>query len=293
MTLKQRQLLFLPIILWHTTASALTAVPTDLASYFQPLYAKDAASLSSSRITDMMPAASTDSSHNNNNNNNNNKPLRQQLFTSPIISTLYERILPPLWEMGLRIGGPDAEYHSAASFLGGDGTGVALDLCCGTGFVAVRMAASLDFRHVFALDYSPQMLKECMASVVRTRRRRNHCSDNNNNNNKDDNLLLPLSILRGDAGSLPFQDNCLDAVHWGAAMHCVPDVEQALAEVYRVLKPGGRLYATTFLRPFPDVVFRFFEVDEIKTLAWDAGFDDKNFLEVQGKGVYGVLCAIK
>lgn len=50
-----------------------------------------------------------------------------------------------------------------------------------------------------------------------------------------------LSIVRGDADSLPFQDNSLDAIHWGAAMHCVPNAEEALQEVCRALKPGGKL----------------------------------------------------
>jgi ubiquinone/menaquinone biosynthesis C-methylase UbiE len=75
---------------------------------------------------------------------------------------------------------------------------------------------------------------------------------------RENEMELPISWIRGDAGGLPFSSGVLDAVHWGAAMHCVPDVEQALEEVYLVLKPGGRLYAITFLRPFPDVVFRFF-----------------------------------
>merc|ERR1711862_3742 len=124
----------------------------------------------------------------------------------------------------------------------------------GTGFVALRMASSGAFQHVFALDYSSQMLNECIASVKR----------------RKDTRQLPLSIIRGDAGFLPFENQSLDAIHWGAAMHCVPNVEQALEECYRVLKSKGRLYATTFLRPFPDVVFRFFDMDEIQRLACDA-----------------------
>mmetsp|Transcript_20610 Transcript_20610/g.30203 ORF Transcript_20610/g.30203 Transcript_20610/m.30203 type:complete len:137 (+) Transcript_20610:3-413(+) len=136
------------------------------------------------------------------------------------------------------------------------------------------MASSNDFQHVFGLDYSYQMLSECVASV-----------------NRQGEGNAPLSIIRGDAGYLPFEDGSFDAVHWGAAMHCVPDVEAAMAEVYRVLKPGGRLYATTFLRPFPDIVFRFFDVDEMESLARQAGFDGS--LTVEGISVYGILRAIK
>ena len=210
------------------------------------------------------------------------QPLRQELFTSPVISTLYERVLPPLWEMGLRIGGPDAEYKSAASHLLGDDDDdtapvekIALDLSCGTGFVGRRLAASKEFRHVFALDYSPQMLTECIRSIQR-----------------ENEEILPISILRGDAQCLPFQDDTIDAIHWGVAMHCVPDVEKAISEVYRVLKKDGKLYATTFLRPFPDVVFRFFTVNELKTLSYDAGFDSTKF-KVEGRGVYGIIRATK
>ena len=206
-------------------------------------------------------------------------PLRQELFSSPLISVMYERILPPLWSAGLRIGGPDAEYQEAARFLRrpskeASTTEVALDLSCGTGFVGVRMAASQQWDHVFCLDYSPQMLQEC-ASTIR---------------NQYD-ASLPLSIIRGDAGRLPFRDESLQAVHWGAAMHCVPDAEQALREVYRVLKPGGKLYATTFLRPFPDVIFRFFTLPELEQMTKRAGFD--GMLQVEGRGVYGIIRATK
>ena len=189
--------------------------------------------------------------------------------------------------MGLRIGGPEAEYQAAAPFLGASGSKdgeqtdrFALDLSCGTGFVGFRMAASNKFRHVFALDYSPQMLNECVNSI----RRAQHQGTSSK--------VLPISVLRGDAEDLPFRDNALDAIHWGAAMHCVPNVEKALSEVYRVLKPGGNLYATTFLRPFPDVIFRFFTVDELENLTENAGFDSRN-VQVEGRGVYGIIRATR
>eukprot|EP00547_Thalassionema_nitzschioides_P017955 CAMPEP_0194250244 /NCGR_PEP_ID=MMETSP0158-20130606/22512_1 /TAXON_ID=33649 /ORGANISM="Thalassionema nitzschioides, Strain L26-B" /LENGTH=259 /DNA_ID=CAMNT_0038986979 /DNA_START=1 /DNA_END=778 /DNA_ORIENTATION=- len=246
------------IIVWFQSTAALVSQTPDflyLSSFLKPSYEADAKDLSSSSIVEMMPTTT------------NARPLRQQLFASPLISNLYERILPPLWEMGLRIGGPDAEYTAAVEYLG---TGaVALDLSCGTGFVGKRMALSGMYQHVFALDYSMEMLNECVASI-----------------NRENNKSLPISIIRGDAGNLPFNDNVFDAVHWGAAMHCVPDVAQAMKEVHRVIKPGGKLYATTFLRPFPDVVFRFFTLQDIQQLGQNAGFMN---VDVEGRGVYGIL----
>jgi len=43
-----------------------------------------------------------------------------------------------------------------------------------------------------------------------------------------------------DAESLPFDDDSFDLVIGHAVLHHIPDVEQALREVLRVLRPGGR-----------------------------------------------------
>ncbi len=53
-----------------------------------------------------------------------------------------------------------------------------------------------------------------------------------------------LSFVQGDAQQLPFPDQSLDAVVNVEASHCYPDFPGFLAEVARVLKPGGHfLYA--------------------------------------------------
>lgn len=46
--------------------------------------------------------------------------------------------------------------------------------------------------------------------------------------------------LQGDAECLPFNDGCFDIVYSNGVLHHTPDTEQAVREVYRVLKPGGR-----------------------------------------------------
>ena len=51
----------------------------------------------------------------------------------------------------------------------------------------------------------------------------------------------------GDANALPFADETFDAVLIANALHIMPRPEKALAEIYRVLKPGGQLFAPTFV----------------------------------------------
>ena len=50
-----------------------------------------------------------------------------------------------------------------------------------------------------------------------------------------------------EATSLPYADETFDAVLIANALHIMPRPEKALAEIYRVLKPGGQLFAPTFV----------------------------------------------
>jgi SAM-dependent methyltransferase len=55
----------------------------------------------------------------------------------------------------------------------------------------------------------------------------------------------------GDAHRLPFADAVLDGVHCEAVLEHVRDPAGAVAEMYRILKPGGLVYAATpFLQAF-------------------------------------------
>lgn len=59
-----------------------------------------------------------------------------------------------------------------------------------------------------------------------------------------------LQFVQGDAQKLPFPDQSLDAVVNVEASHCYPDFPSFLAEVARVLRPGGHfLYADFRFRP--------------------------------------------
>jgi SAM-dependent methyltransferase len=56
---------------------------------------------------------------------------------------------------------------------------------------------------------------------------------------------LSLARVQTDAAALPFADRAFDAVVANHMLYHVDDRASALANIRRVLKPGGKLYATT------------------------------------------------
>ena len=93
------------------------------------------------------------------------------------------------------------------------------------------------------------------------------------------------TLIRADAARLPLASNSVDCLHAGAALHCWPRLEAALTEVHRVLKPGGKFYASTFSNSLPMVVsqrrggrggggfYLFEDKEEVEGFVRGAGFD--------------------
>lgn len=104
-----------------------------------------------------------------------------------------------------------------------------LDVAAGTGTSSAALARS--GARVVALDFSPGMVAEG---------RRRHPQ---------------LEFVEGDAEKLPFGDDEFDAVTISFGLRNVEHPKVALAEMYRVLKPGGRLVVCEFSKP-PRPVFR-------------------------------------
>ena len=107
----------------------------------------------------------------------------------------------------------------------------ALDLCCGTGDIALALARA--GAETTGLDFSPQMLE-----VAEARHRENSKLKTQN-----------LKFLQGDAQQLPFPENSFDIVTVGYGLRNLTSWERGLDEMFRVAKPGARLIVLDFGKP--------------------------------------------
>jgi demethylmenaquinone methyltransferase/2-methoxy-6-polyprenyl-1,4-benzoquinol methylase len=98
-----------------------------------------------------------------------------------------------------------------------------LDACCGTGDLAIACARASG--RVTGLDFSERMLE-------RARRK-----------------APQLDWIEGDLLGLPFADGSFDVTTVGFGVRNVEDLERALSELRRVLRPGGRIAVLEITRP--------------------------------------------
>lgn len=58
-----------------------------------------------------------------------------------------------------------------------------------------------------------------------------------------------IELHQADAAALPFDNASFDTANIANAIHCLPDIESSIQEMYRVLKPGGTLAGNCLLYP--------------------------------------------
>ena len=106
-----------------------------------------------------------------------------------------------------------------------------LDVATGTADVAIEFARGTQAGEITGLDASPGMLEVGRAKLARR------------------GLATRIRLMDGDALALPFADASFDVVTIAFGLRNLPDYGQGMAEMARVLAPGGRVLVLEFLPP--------------------------------------------
>ena len=139
-----------------------------------------------------------------------------------------------------------------------------LDVGCGPG-VAVREAAPR-VASATGLDLSPAMIERARSQAVG---------------------VANVEFVEGDSSSLPFADGSFTAVLSTTSFHHYPDPDRALAEIRRVLEPGGRIAlgdlssdrlamrgVDALCTRYEQGHVHFYRTEELSGLLGSAGFDE-------------------
>lgn len=149
---------------------------------------------------------------------------------APEIRALFDRIAPVYDRFNdrLSLGQHRLWKQMAVDWANPQPGGFALDLCCGSGDLALLLARHVGSTGgVWGVDFSPALLAIA---------RRRDCH-------------RQVCWQEGDALALPFAGATFDCATIGYGLRNVTDIPACLAEVCRVLKPGGRAAILDFHRP--------------------------------------------
>ena len=118
-----------------------------------------------------------------------------------------------------------------------------LDLAGGTGDLTARFSRIVGERgEVVLADINDSMLK-----VGRDKLHNLGLVDN-------------IRYVQANAEALPFPDNHFDLITIGFGLRNVTDKEKALASMFRVLKPGGRLLVLEFSKPTSELMAKLYDL---------------------------------
>ena len=124
-----------------------------------------------------------------------------------------------------------------------------LDLASGTGDLAARFADLVGPEGLVAMtDINAAMLAQGRARMI------------------DGGYLRNVTYAQVDAENIPFPSNTFDCVTIAFGLRNVTHKEQALAEMQRVLRPGGRVLVLEFSRPVSRPLKSLYDIYSFKAL---------------------------
>ncbi len=106
-----------------------------------------------------------------------------------------------------------------------------LDVATGTGDVAIMAYKMLQPKHITGIDISEGMLHGGNLKIAKL------------------GLEKVIDLQQGDSETIKFADNTFDAVTVAFGVRNFENLYKGLAEIYRVLKPGGKLVVLEFTNP--------------------------------------------
>jgi demethylmenaquinone methyltransferase/2-methoxy-6-polyprenyl-1,4-benzoquinol methylase len=128
--------------------------------------------------------------------------------------------------------GSDVRWRRSAvdAALAGRERAVDADACCGTGDLALELACDTRARHVVGFDFAPAMVRRAREKVVKGRGSR-------------------AAFAVGDALALPARGGAFDVVTVAFGLRNLVAPAAGIAELARLLAPGGRLVVLEFFAP--------------------------------------------
>jgi demethylmenaquinone methyltransferase/2-methoxy-6-polyprenyl-1,4-benzoquinol methylase len=130
-----------------------------------------------------------------------------------------------------------------------------LDMATGTGDVAIEIIhQNGDHRKVFGLDFSEPMIKRAQRKVL------------------GKGLSQKIALSLGDALSLPFRNNTFHASIVAFGLRNMMEKEQALSEIVRVIKKGGKVIILEFTFPNKGLMRKIYPIYFQRVLPRVGGF---------------------
>ncbi|MFB6197641.1 MAG: class I SAM-dependent methyltransferase [Halobacteriaceae archaeon] len=157
----------------------------------------------------------------------------------------------------------ERHWHTAKHALARmpvDSNEAVLDLGTGSGYALRALREAKDIRAGIGIDGSTEMLRNAMSYT-------------------DDDQIC---YLAGDFQSLPIMNDCIDHVWSMEALYYAGDPVEALAEVRRVLKPGGTFFCCVNYFEESQQTHHWQESIDVEMTLWDReqyrqAFDDVGF----------------